>query len=167
MTIATDAGRSRTKRIVPILCAAALGLWLRQPADAQIGFAGTSDLDWTVVTMAPDGAWGAATEGGLNHAIADAVARCRLMSRLTLGCGAYMVSTQGGWVLGVRCGGENILRTGETFADAVESARRRELQLRALYRPSLATCRQVVVVTPDGSVGLPRFHSTTSDAAKQ
>src|SRR5262245_23255775 len=66
-------------------------------------------LDFTVLTMAPDGSWGAATETQINHAIARAIANCKAISGAELGCGAYFTSIRGGWSLGIRCGSENIL----------------------------------------------------------
>src|SRR5205807_3380739 len=68
---------------------------------AEIRLVGASDADWTVLTISPDGSWGTATEGYLNRAIASAIERCRAMSRSALGCGAYQVSVQNGWALGM------------------------------------------------------------------
>lgn len=66
------------------------------PADA--------DDDWTVLTIAPDGSWGAATSFSINRAIAFAIANCKI----AIGCGAIFTSIQAGWSLGIRCGHENI-----------------------------------------------------------
>jgi len=127
-----------------LICASATAL-------GQIGLAGRSSEDWTVLTVATDGSWGTATEPVLNRAIASAIARCRAMSHQWLGCGAYQVSVQGGWALGVRCGNETIIAKGATFAEATESADQRERELRRLYRPDLKACQQLVVVAPDGT----------------
>jgi hypothetical protein len=142
-----------------------LGLGGATEAASQIGLAGASDADWTVLTIEPDGAWGTATEGSLNRAIATAIARCRVMSNRTLGCGAYMVSVQQGWALGLRCGKENILATGATLAGAAERAHRRELELRRQYYPELKTCRQLVVVGPDGSAKVPPPQAIVSESS--
>ena len=117
----------------------------------QVG-AAMSDANWTVLTIAPDGTWGVATEQFVNRAIANAIARCRAQSGQWLGCGAYLVSIQGGWALGLRCGGQNILASGATLAEAVEDARYREQLLRRHYQPEMASCRRIAVVDPEGTV---------------
>jgi hypothetical protein len=136
-------------------------------AGAEIRLTGASDADWTVLTIAPDGAWGVATEGYVNRAIANAVERCRAMSGSKLGCGAYQVSVQGGWALGVRCGQESILGKGTTLADATERVRERELELRTIYRRDMESCRQLVVVAPDGSFKVPQPQAVISDSSGQ
>jgi hypothetical protein len=135
-----------------LACALALTMAMSSAAIGQIRLMGEADGDWTVLTMAPDGAWGTATEGYVNRAIAIAIARCRAMSTRTLGCGAYLVSIQNGWTLGLRCGGESILAAGATLAEAMARARRREDQLRRQYQPALAPCRQIVSVSAGGIV---------------
>ena len=150
-----------------IACTLMLGLGAASNASAQIGLAGTSGEDWTVLTIAPDGAWGTATEEYINRAIANAIARCRAKSDRTFGCGAYLVSVQRGWALGLRCGTENILATGASLADAVERARQRELELRRRYHPEADKCRQVVVVGPDGLVRAPEPQSIAAGSRRE
>jgi hypothetical protein len=145
-----------------LACTALIGAPLCAPAGAQIRLSGASDADWTVLTMAPDGAWGTATDEYLNHAIAAAIARCRAMSGQALGCGAYQVSVQRGWALGARCGRENILATGATLAAAAANGRLREVERRN-HQPGMPTCRQVVTVAPDGSARRPPPDTVTSD----
>jgi hypothetical protein len=118
---------------------------------AQIRLVGASDADWTVLTIAPNGAWGTATEGALNQAIADAIARCRAMTNEP-GCGGYQISVQRHFALGIRCGVENILAAGATLEEARHAARVREDELRRDYHPEMGYCRQIVVVAPDGAV---------------
>jgi len=169
----TSCGIRRKRRRVhrhhsTALLTLALGLYvLTSPARAQIRLAGASDADWTVLTIAPDGAWGAATEGYMNRAIAIAVERCRAMSRSKLGCGACQVSVQGGWALGLRCGRESILGKGATLADATESVRARERELRRSYQRDMESCRQLVVVAPDGSVKVPQPQAVVSDSSSE
>jgi hypothetical protein len=110
---------------------------------------------WTVLTMAPDGSWGAATESLPNHAIANAIAECKFMSRKDIGCGAYLAAIQYGWTLGLRCGNENIIATAMTLASAERAAARRELELRKLYVPNMPACRRVVTIDPRGKVVVP------------
>jgi hypothetical protein len=120
-------------------------------ACAQIRLVGASDADWTVMTIAPNGAWGAATESELNRAIAQSIARCTAMAK-GRGCGAYQISAQRRFAIAWRCGAENILAAGETLDQARQAARQREEELRRDYHPEMASCRQVATVAPDGSV---------------
>src|SRR5215471_6208474 len=63
----------------------------------------------TVLTMAPNGAWGAATDDSVGTAIAGAIAYCNRRQRGPVGCGASYTTIRAGWSLGIRCGGQNIL----------------------------------------------------------
>ena len=138
----------RATRVVAL----ALPMCASQPA-ASLGQVGAaSDATWTVLTIASDGSWGAATEQFVSKAIANAIARCHAQSGQRLGCGANLASIQGGWALGLRCGSQNILASGATLAEAVEDARYREQLLRRHYQPEMARCRRIVVVDPEGSV---------------
>lgn len=135
-----------------IACVIALLAYSSTISLGQIRLYGASSADWTVLTMAPNGTWGTATEGYVNRAMAVAMARCRKMSSSNLGCGAYMVSIQSGWALGLRCGRESILATGATLAEATAMARRREEELRLHYQPAMADCRRIVSVSAGGIV---------------
>ena len=111
--------------------------------------------DFTVLTMAPDGSWGVATETFINRAIARAIDNCKAMSGTELGCGAYFTSIRAGWSLGICCGRENIV-VGEKFlADAERRALRREAELRAHYAPNMPDCVRVVTVDPNGTIVTP------------
>src|SRR5262245_50512840 len=114
------------------------------PADA--------DDDWTVLTMTPDGSWGAATSFTINRAIAAAIANCRIEHQREIGCGAYFTSIQAGWSLGIRCGREIIVVAAKTLTDAERAAMRREAELRQLYAPNMPPCRRVVTVDPNGAI---------------
>lgn len=111
-----------------------------------------SQDEWTVLTMAPDGSWGAATDFFISRAIADAIAMCRRTSGQQLGCGAAFRSIRAGWSLGVRCGQENILVADHDLEDAERTARARELELRYVYAAELGPCRRVVTVNPEGRI---------------
>jgi hypothetical protein len=111
--------------------------------------------DWTVLTMAPDGSWGAATSSSINRAVAAAIANCKMEYQRKLGCGAFYTSIQAGWSLGIRCGRENIVVTGKTLAEAEQAAVRREAELRLLYVPDMPSCRRVVSVDPKGAITVP------------
>ena len=86
------------------------------------------------------------------------------MSQTAMGCGAYQISVQGGWALGLRCGQETILGKGDTLAAAVQSARTREQTLRTFYQPLLESCHQLVAVAPDGIVVVPQPLAIASDS---
>jgi hypothetical protein len=117
------------------------------PADA--------DDDWTVLTMAPDGSWGAATSFSINRAIAFAIANCKIAYQREIGCGAIFTSIQAGWSLGIRCGRENIVVAEKTLAGAEQAATRREAERRQLYVPDMPSCRRVVTVDSNGTIIVP------------
>jgi len=115
-----------------------------------------SQDEWTVLTMAPDGSWGVATDLFVNRAVAEAIRMCRARSGKQLGCGAVLTSVQAGWSLGIRCGEENILAADRYLESAERIAREREMELRYDYEePDLAPCRRVVAVNPEGRVITP------------
>jgi len=125
-------------------------------AQAQSSTAITLSQDeWTVLTMAPDGSWGAGTDLFVNRAIAQAIRMCQAMSGERLGCGAVHVSVQAGWSLGIRCGDENILAADRSLETAERIARERELDLRYVYERDMTPCRRVVTVDPGGRVIAP------------
>jgi hypothetical protein len=113
--------------------------------------------DWTVVTIAPDGAWGSATELSVGEALAKAIANCKAMSGAKIGCGYQSRAIQGGWILATRCGDRNILVAERRLADAERAARERETDLREHYAPDLPRCRRVLTVNPHGGVIVARL----------
>ena len=144
------------------MCALAVGLCAFNIAQAQSPSLGNVELNvsasdgrWTVLTMAPDGSWGASTESMSNRAIANATAECRFKNRKEIGCGAYQVAVQQGWVLGFRCGNENILAAARDLADAEPMAVRRENELRWSYVRDMPACRRVVTIDPRGMITVP------------
>ncbi|HUI97403.1 MAG TPA: hypothetical protein VLX44_16735 [Xanthobacteraceae bacterium] len=138
-----------------IACASAAGFGAFAQSDAD---AGGNSSDWwtkdvTVVTMAPGGAWGVATESTASLAIAKAIDNCR--KRTTgeeLGCGAYAATIRGGWILGLRCGDRSILAADHDLAAAKRIATNREGELRRLYVPNLPLCVRVLTVDPGGAI---------------
>ena len=108
--------------------------------------------DFTVLTMAPDGAWGTATDPRINRAIHLAIGNCKIMSGAELGCGAYLTTVRGGWSLGIRCGGENIIAADRNLAEAERRAHNREIELRERYVPGMPPCARIVTVDPNGNV---------------
>jgi hypothetical protein len=112
-------------------------------------------LDYTALTLAPDGRWGTATDPYFNQAIAGAIANCKAMSGGHLGCGAYLATIRAGWSLGLRCGGHVIVVAERALADAELMADRRERDLRANYAPDMPPCMRVVTVDPRGRIIAP------------
>jgi hypothetical protein len=108
--------------------------------------------DWTVVTMAPDGSWGAATELTAGQALVRAIGNCKAMSGMEIGCGAQFRAIQAGWVLAIRCGDRNIVVAQRRLAVAERAARERETDLRQHYARDMPSCRRVVTVNPRGAV---------------
>jgi hypothetical protein len=109
----------------------------------------------TVLTMAPNGAWGAATDDSVGAAIAAAIARCNGRRQRAIGCGASFTTVRGGWSLGLRCGEENILVSEKTLIEAEQSAIDREIALRRLRAPDMPPCVRVVSVDPLGAIVAP------------
>src|SRR5215813_9837433 len=114
--------------------------------------AGASDDNWTVLTMAPDGAWGAATDAAVNQAIARALSSCKTRSDAEIGCGSYSTAIRSGWSLGIRCGRSNIVVSANDLADAERAAGERERVLRQSYVPDMPPCRRVVTIDPRGAI---------------
>jgi hypothetical protein len=108
--------------------------------------------DWTVVTMAPDGSWGSATELSVNQALVKAIGNCKAMYETKLGCGAQFRAIQAGWIVATRCGDRNIVVAERRLADAEQAVRRRETDLREHYAPDLPPCRRVLTLNPRGGV---------------
>ena len=95
--------------------------------------------DWTVVTMAPDGSWGSATEPLVGQALAKAIDNCKAMSGTKIGCGAQFRAIQAGWIVATRCGDRNIVVAERRLADAERAARKRETESRG--STTRRTCR--------------------------
>jgi hypothetical protein len=120
-------------------------------------------LPWTVLTIAPDGSWGVATEMYSYQAIAGAIANCKRMYRKEIGCGYQSTTTRAGWSLAVRCGNQNIIVAANVLADAIQAAADREKTLRQVYRPDMPVCIHVLTVNPQGVIT--RHDSKTSWSA--
>ena len=120
--------------------------------------------DWTVVTMAPDGAWGAATEPSFGQALAKAIGNCKAMSGREIGCGAQSRAIKGGWILATRCGDTNIVVAERRLANTERAAREREMDLREHYTRDLPSCRRVLTINPRGGVMVAKSHDEASAA---
>jgi hypothetical protein len=109
----------------------------------------------TVLVMAPNGSWGAATEDSIGVATAAAIAHCKTMYRKAVGCGAYSTVIRAGWSLGIRCGDETIMAAERTLIEAEQAVIDRELELRRFYRPDLPPCVRLVSIDPSGAIIAP------------
>jgi hypothetical protein len=109
----------------------------------------------TVLMMAPNGSWGAATNDSMSTAIAAAITQCKRRYQKAIGCGSYLTTIRGGWSLGIRCGSENILAAEKTLFEAEQAAIDRELELRRLYVPAMPPCVRLVSVDPSGAIVAP------------
>jgi hypothetical protein len=136
---------------------AAMGVPPAQSAPPQPAAIEEWAHDFTVLTMAPDGAWGTATDPQVNRAIFLAISNCKAMSGMELGCGAYLTTVRGGWSLGIRCGRENIIVADRDLAEAERRARNREAELRERYVPTMPPCARVVTVDPNGAIVGPQL----------
>ena len=121
------------------------------PLSPAIAFPVPED-PFTILTMAPDGSWGVATSIFIGEAISGAMAECKAMTGPKLGCGALSKTGRAAWVLGVRCGRENILVADKILANAELAALNRETELRQVYAKSMPSCLRIVTVDPDGMV---------------
>lgn len=109
----------------------------------------------TVLTMALNGSWGAATNDFFGAAIAAAIADCHRRFRRATGCGALQTAVQAGWSLGIRCGDRNILVAEKTLVEAEQAAIDQEVELRRQHGRDLPPCVRVVSVDPSGIVVAP------------
>ena len=148
-----------------LLCGGFPTSMLGQSEDFERSHSSTEDwaLPWTVLTIAPDGSWGVATETYSYQAIAGAIANCKRMYQKEIGCGHQFTTTRAGWSLAVRCGNENIIVAAKSLADAIQRAADREKTLRQVYKPDMPTCMHVLTVNPQGIIT--RHNSETSWSA--
>jgi hypothetical protein len=119
------------------------------------------DDQWTVLTLASDGAWGTASDFYIGHAIAFAIRNCRTMSKRPIGCGANFIATRAGWGVAVLCGSETIIAARKQLADAERAVADREIELRQVYHRDMPPCVRAVTVDPKGSVVPPSPHASS------
>jgi hypothetical protein len=146
-----------------VACALALSVCALNSSLAQAP-AGASEDYWTefakaptVLTIAPDGSWGTATDHSINTAITAAIANCKKMYQEKIGCGSQFTTIRAGWSLVIRCGRENIIVAKKTLANAEQAAINRENELRRLYVPNMPRCMRVATVDPHGAIVAPRL----------
>jgi hypothetical protein len=127
-----------------LIASAALTLGSIGPGVAQ------DELEWTVVTVARNGAWGVASASLRSEALATALRRCKSMSAEESDCGAELVSFRSGCALAMLCGDYRVLVSGRDGQEAELLAQQRVFILRELYAPDLPPCRLVLSIDPNG-----------------
>ena len=135
-------GRTIKFYALPILCAL-LAAVAKVKAE--------EDANWTVVTMARGGAWGAFTSPSLAEAIAASIRACKTMSTGESDCGAEFRAIRRGWTLAYLCGDHRILATGYSLREA-EAAIRFRTELKRAYVRDMPPCKQVLAVNPTGAI---------------
>jgi hypothetical protein len=143
--IRRDATRSRAICRV-LIASVALALGPLTPGAAQ------DEPDWTVVTVARNGAWGVASANLRSEAIATALRRCRSMSDEDSDCGAELVSFRSGCALAMLCGDYRVLVAGNNGHEVELLAQQRIFILRELYAPDFPPCRLLLSLDPDGNL---------------
>ena len=108
--------------------------------------------EWTVVTLALDGSWGAGTADTQGAAIASALRKCNAMSGQRSDCGAELTAIKSGWTIGFLCGAHRVLAASTERAAAEKAAEARKNYLASLYGTDLPLCRHIVTVDPEGFV---------------
>jgi hypothetical protein len=110
-----------------ILMVGAAGPSIGQTKSPAVGF---ETAPTNVLTMAPNGSWGAATNDSVGAPIAAAIADCRKRSRQENGCGAWQMTMRVGWSFGIRCGDKNILVVERRLMEVEQAAIDQEIKLR-------------------------------------
>ena len=128
--------------------AAGLGLLLvaAPPARAQV----ECGPEWTVLTVARNGAWGLSTARSQGEAITGAVRQCESRSTDHSDCGAEFVAYRIGWSLAILCGDHRVLVAAGDLAEAEAAAHARIATLEQSYAPGLPPCHRLLTVDPAG-----------------
>src|SRR4051794_26687540 len=107
---------------------------------------------WTVLTLASDGAWGTATDFFMGRAIAFAIRNCKAVSDRPIGCGARLTATRAGWSVAMLCGTTPIIAARKQLADTERAVADRETELRQVYLRDMPPCARVATVDPNGAI---------------
>jgi hypothetical protein len=110
---------------------------------------------WLALTIAPDGAWGAAASGNVNTAMTTAIAQCKDRSSrprdVLTGCGALLRTARNGWGIAEICGRHWTVSVEPTLAEAEFHLRTWKLSMKYEYGVILPQCHRVITVGPDGN----------------
>lgn len=110
--------------------------------------------DWVALTVAGNGAWGAASSGSIMRAMVQAIAECRRRSGPggSGDCGGEITTVRASWSLAYSCGDYTFISNGTTPADAKLAAIERAVDLREIIGIDLPACHLLVSVNSDGKV---------------
>jgi hypothetical protein len=114
------------------------------------------DAEWTVLTVAHNGAWGLSTARSQGEAIAGALRRCQSRSPDPDpghgDCGAELVAYRVGWALAILCGDHRVVVSADDLEEAETAAHERIAALKLSYASGLPPCRRLLSVDPAGTV---------------
>ena len=117
-------------------------------ARAQAG----ADSEWTVLTVAHNGAWGLSTARTQGEAIAGALRQCQARSPDPADCGAELVAYKDGWALAILCGDRRVMVSAGDLDEAEAVAYERIAALKLSCPSGLPPCRRLLTVDPAGVV---------------
>lgn len=111
-------------------------------------------FDWVALTVARNGAWGAASSGSIMRAMVQAIAECRRRSGPggSGDCGGEITTVRASWSLAYACGDYTFISNGATPADAKLAAIERAVDIKELLGIELPACQLLVSVNSDGKV---------------
>ena len=115
---------------------------------AQVG----PDPEWTVLTVAHNGAWGVSTARSQGEAIAGALRQCQARSPDPADCGAELVAYKVGWALAILCGDRRVVVSAGNLDEAEQAGFERIAALKLACPTGLPPCRRLLTVDPAGVV---------------
>lgn len=109
--------------------------------------------DWVALTVAQNGAWGAATHANLTRAMMQAIRDCaRKSGPAGNDCGAEITTVRASWSLAYACGDYTFISNGATAADTRIAAIERAIDLKDIIGLTLPPCELVVAIDPEGRI---------------
>jgi hypothetical protein len=110
------------------------------------------DSEWTVLTVAHNGAWGVSTARSQGEAIAGALRQCQARSPDPADCGAELVAYKVGWAVAILCGDRRVVVSAGNLDEAEQAAYERIAALKLACPTGLPPCRRLLTVDPAGVV---------------
>jgi hypothetical protein len=139
---------SGTLRSLVMAAGAAILLSAAPSALAQAG----PDPEWTVLTVAHNGAWGVSTARSQGEAIAGALRQCQARSPEPADCGAELIAYKVGWALAILCGDRRVVVSAGSLDEAEQAAYERIAALKRACPTGLPPCHRLLTVDPAGAV---------------
>lgn len=107
--------------------------------------------DWVALTVARNGAWGAAINANVVRAMRQAIGECfSKAGAVGNDCGAEITTVRASWSLAYACGDYTFISNGDTPADARAAAVHRAIDLKEILGLELPPCVLVVGIDPAG-----------------